>query len=597
MKRILLLLLLGVGGALGLWFGLRGGSSETSSAAVTSLLPKETLAFVHLPDLNRTRAEWRETDIYKLWREPAVQDFLQKPLSRVPERARASQRLAELEALGVKDGFLAITSWEDNQLGMLGGFRFKGKKVDAEKVIGQWRERAQQAAPAAKRETVAYERHQIEVTSRAAVTIATVYAGDWFLAANDVASLKALLDRVDRRTNDPALRADETFAAAAKRMPARYNALGYARLDTYFQKLSERFPQEGAPEEHMALLRKVRSVSAATTIADGKMRDVLFVAMPKAMETGELTRSSLALGTSDSFLYAASFLALPKGVPMPDAAAATQAGMPAILQRLLSTMPETEAMRAEWHNAFGSEVGVIADWPADARVPALLATIPVKDAAKARQLIAALAAAGEGNVWTASEKEGVQYHSRPPLNPMVPVAPTIALSDKLLVAGLDPGTVEAAIKRGAASGSGVAASQTFQDAERLVPAPKHAFSYIDSALLYQRLDAALRPMLVMAAAFVPGIAEAVDLGKLPSPEVITKHLSPFVMSQRYEGDGYMTEAVGPVSIYQAAMGAAVVTGFGTAFYQRTLPAGTGVLPAPVFPPPSPDPSPTPEDGP
>jgi hypothetical protein len=72
-------------------------------------------------------------------------------------------------------------------------------------------------------------------------------------------------------------------------------------------------------------------------------------------------------------------------------------------------------------------------------------------------------------------------------------------------------------------------------------------------LLYSRLDAALRPMLLMSAAFMPAISDYVDVGKLPAPEIVTKHLSPIVSSQRYEGDGYVTESVGPVSLSEVAI--------------------------------------------
>src|SRR5207237_8843613 len=81
-----------------------------------------------------------------------------------------------------------------------------------------------------------------------------------------------------------------------------------------------------------------------------------------------------------------------------------------------------------------------------------------------------------------------------------------------------------------------------------VPTPTDAFVYVDTALLYSRLDAALRPMLLMSAAFMPAISDYVDVGKLPPPEIVTKHLSPIVSSQRYDGDGYVTESSGPVRL-------------------------------------------------
>ena len=126
MKKIFLLLVIAAGAALAIWFGMRGGSSKISSSAVTSLLPKETLALIHVPDVNGARADFHETDLYKLWQEPAVQDFLQKPLTKMPKTGTVRQKLQELQTLEMKDAFFALTSWENKQSKILAGFRFKG---------------------------------------------------------------------------------------------------------------------------------------------------------------------------------------------------------------------------------------------------------------------------------------------------------------------------------------------------------------------------------------------------------------------------------------------------------------------------------------
>src|SRR5207245_2782604 len=88
------------------------------------------------------------------------------------------------------------------------------------------------------------------------------------------------------------------------------------------------------------------------------------------------------------------------------------------------------------------------------------------------------------------------------------------------------------------------------------PLAKQAFSYIDSGMIYTRLDATLRPILLWSAAFLPGAAGTVDLNKLPPPETITRHLSPIVMSQSYDADGYLAESVGPITMWQTIAGVA-----------------------------------------
>ena len=106
-----------------------------------------------------------------------------------------------------------------------------------------------------------------------------------------------------------------------------------------------------------------------------------------------------------------------------------------------------------------------------------------------------------------------------------------------------------------------------------MPTPTNLFAYIDTALLYSRLDASLRPMLLMAAAFVPSVASSIDPTKLPSPEIITKRLSPIVSSQRYDHDGYVAESIGPITLDQSAIGVAILSTLGAATRQKT---GAGV---------------------
>ncbi len=571
MKRFLLVLVLAAAVAFAVWFGMRSRvPSASSNAAVAALLPKETLALVHLPDFNRAREEWRKTDIYQLWREPALQDFLQKPLANVAMSDRAKQNLQEIETIGMRDAFLALTAVQDGRPEIAGGFHFDGTSSAAERVIGKWRRAAQRRSPDMIYSMVTYEGHELQLLTRDENTVATAYAGQWFLAANNVELLKTLLDRVDERSEDaPAtLRTDERYTAAFKHMPMGYALFVYGRVDKYIETLAARMP-EATANPQFDVLRQIQSVAAATTFESGKMHDVLFVGMPKRADEGELTRSSLPLATANSFLYSAALLHLPKEFPVPDATNATATSWIAKFQQKMTALGATGFTMEEFNSAFAPEASVIGDWPENTRIPALFVSLPVRDMDKANGIVAAVTAdSGEDQPWTRSSKGGVEYYTLPPANPMIPVSPTIAVDKDLVVVGVDAVSVEAAVTRGSDGGAGLAATREFKGAEALVPKPAQSFMFVDTALLYGRLDAAVRPMLVMAAAFVPGIANKVDLGKFPPPEVITRHLSPIVVSQNYRNDGYVTESVGPISIYQAVLSIAGASGAGAGFYQK-----------------------------
>jgi len=561
MKRIFLLLIAGALAALAIWYGVRI-SEKTSHAAVSALLPSETIFVAHVPDFNQTRDQWHHSDIYQIYREPMVQDFLRKPLSRLPKRDATAQTLQEIEQLDPKDAFVALTSIDNNNPRFAGGFRFRGSQDAAEAIVSKWRAKLLEKNPMAKREKLAYQQHQIETIVAAAFTLATAYDGHWFFASSDVTELKALLDRADRRSKDRqgTLDGGESYRAAAAHMPSSYAAFFYLQPKIFADKLASlraAIGQPVTPDQH-TMVEKVRAICGTARFENGKIHDVIFVGMPKLEQDATLNRSSLTLATKDTFFYLAMLLNLGQKIDTIN----QTAGIGGRVQQLFQTLSANGITADDWKAAFGLELGSFADWPANARWPWLILALPVKDAAKANQIVEAFTKADEDATWTRTEKDGVRYLSMQSPASFIAITPAIALSNRMLVAGLDPVSVEEAMKRDGSSAADLSNSQVYKAAVRSVPAPTNFFAYVDTALLYSRLDATLRPMLLMGAAFMPTMNNYIDVSKLPSPEVITKHLSPIVSSQRYERDGYMAESVGPVTLNQAAIG----LGFPAAFW-------------------------------
>jgi hypothetical protein len=585
MKRILFALIALAFAASAAWY-YWNVSQNISSAPVAALLPRETIFVAQIPDFNRAHDEWQRCDIYQLYREPAVQDFLRKPLSNVPKTDAVSQTLREIEQLAPKNIFIALTSIENNNPKVVGGFRFRGSREEAEGIVGKWRAALLGQDSNLKREKVQYQRHEIEVAKAAPFSFATAYDPPWFFAGTDVPELEALLDRADRRgiRPDNRLDNDETYRAAIARRPSNYVAFFYLQPKTFSQRLAALRAAVGstpAPGEG-TMLEKMRCVMGSMQVENGKIHDLLFLGMPKLEHDTPLTRSSVSLGTKDTFLYLAMLLNLGEKMDTLNQAAAF-AGT-----KIFQALSDSGITASDWKAAFGIELGSLADWSPSAHWPSLLVTLPVADTAKAVKIVEALLSAEEQATWTQTEKDGVRYFSKQSMASFVAITPTIALSDRILIAGLNPVSVEEAIKRSGSGSSELADSQTYKAAARLLPAPTNFFAYIDIAQLYSRLDASLRPMLLMAAAFVPAVAGSIDPGKLPTPEVITKHFSPIVSSQRYDRDGYIAESIGPITLDQLGIGLAILSGFGGAARQ----IGSSIPPTSTALPTS-SPSPTP----
>ena len=584
MKRILLVLIALAVAAFAGWY-YWNLSQKISSAPAAALLPRETIFVAQMPDFNRAYDEWQRCDIYQLYREPAVQDFLRKPLSNVPKNAAVSQTLREIEQLAPKNAFIALTSMENNNPKALGGFRFRGSREDAERIIGGWRSALMGQNSNLKCEKVQYERHEIEVVKAAAFSVATAYDSPWFFAATDLRELETLLDRADRRVARPesSLDKDDAYRAAISRRPSNYAAFFYLQPKTFSQRLGALRAAVGstpAPGEG-TMLEKMRCITGSMQFENGKIHDVLFLGMPKLEHDTALTRSSLSLGTKDTFFYLAMLLNLGEKMDTLNQAAVF-AGT-----KMFQVLADSGITAGDWKAAFGIELGSLAIWSPGVQWPSLLLAVPVKDRAEAGKIVEALLRADEEEAWAQTEKDGVRYFSKQSLASFVAITPTIALSDRILIAGLNPASVEEAIRHGNSGSSELADSQTYQAAARLLPAPTNFFAYIDTALLYSRLDASLRPMLLMAAAFVPAVAGSIDASKLPAPEVITKHLSPIVCSQKYERDGYLAESIGPITLDQLGIGLAILSSFSAPVRQIGSTPARGATPPITTPTPTP----------
>ena len=594
MKRIPLLIIALAVAAFAGWYYWKV-SLQLSGAPVSALLPRETIFLAHLPDFNRTRDDWRHCDIYQLYREPAVQDFLRPALaglSKLPKTNAASQTLQEIEQLDPKHAFLALTSIENNNPRFVGGFRFGGSQEEAERLINRWRSTFLEQTPSAKREKLQYQRHEIELVTAAPFTLATTYDRPWFFAATDLTELKALLDRADHRAKnqEDALDKDAAYRAAIAHRPSTYAAFFYLRPKIFSERLAAlraAVRSRPAPSDY-TMLEKMRCIAGSMRFENGKIHDGLFLGMPKLEHDTTLTRSSVSLGTKETFFYLSMLLNLGEKIDTLNQVAALAGA------KIFQVLADSGIAADDWKAAFGLELSSLADWPSSAHWPSLLLTLPIIDAAKAGKIVEALIRTDESATWTDTTKGGVRYFSKQSAASLIAITPTIAVSDRILIAGLNPVSVEEAMKRSGTRSSELSDSETYKAASRLLPAPTNFFAYVDTGLLYSRLDASLRPMLLMAAAFVPAIAGSVDPTKLPSPEVITKHLSPIVSSQRYDRDGYVAESIGPITLDQSAIGLAILSSLGAGTRQKAGAAVTG-RPASrtATPQPTLSPSPTP----
>src|SRR5437016_14590021 len=93
-----------------------------------------------------------------------------------------------------------------------------------------------------------------------------------------------------------------------KHMPSSYALLFYLQPKALSEKLTSLRNAIGVAGNKDTVVDQIQSICAAARFDKGKIREVLFVGMPKAQSEQKLTRYSMALGTAGTFLYHADLL-------------------------------------------------------------------------------------------------------------------------------------------------------------------------------------------------------------------------------------------------------------------------------------------------
>lgn len=592
MKKLLAVIAIALVAAAAIWIFSRVQLAN-QLATVPELLPSTTLVLAEMPNAKRVRERWHMSDLNQIWREPAVRSWLQKPLSHLNGKNENGQGLDQFLALGPTNLFVAMTSLEQNEPKFVGGFHFTESPERARAFVNQRTSSWWPKAKELKREIITYKQHKIEVVSLSRFVFASTDYDHWFFAANNVETLKAVFDRAARQNDrgEISLRDDKVFAAAQKHLPLELAGMIFFNPQPFVDKLLPLISMTGQsiPARQLEVLKSIHSVTASFGLEHGKMRETDFVAMPRAGLTKEIARPLLGAAGTDTLFYSASLMHWPGGIFSP--ASAFGGAFSTVLNQLSAAFSSHGVSIDDLPTAFGDEFETMANWSAETRFPALVGSMPVRDFDRARKIVEALVSIPiEGTEWTHEEKNGATVFTVQPFGSQLPLVPTISLSGSAIYLGTEPGAIENLQSRLAKPARELENSPRFRDAVALVPKGDCAFNYVDTQLIWERLDAALRPFLAIGATLYPALGKGVDLSKIPPAEVITKHLSPIVMSQRYDKEGYVTESVGPVTFRAATLGLGVAVGGSLVYLRQGLQDGGILSSTPNTPPISATPS-------
>src|SRR5438445_46304 len=120
------------------------------------------------------------------------------------------------------------------------------------------------------------------------------------------------------------LEKDAAYRVAIAHRPSNYAVFFYLQPKAFSERLAAlraAVRSSPAPGES-TMLQKMRCIAGSMRFDDGKIHDVLFLGMPKLERSATLTRSSLSLGTKETFFYLAMLRKVGEDIRTPNPGAA-----------------------------------------------------------------------------------------------------------------------------------------------------------------------------------------------------------------------------------------------------------------------------------
>jgi hypothetical protein len=550
MKRLLVLLV----GVILLAIGASYLLLKPAPLRSSQLLPADTVLLVAAPDLRRSMERWPKTAVAQIGAEPAVADFLAKPL----ELAASKGGLEGLDfLLRLKPGrmFAAVTAVHESGADVVVGFEYFGGRADLDAAMERMYHEMDKAVPNAKRTTADYHGDAVTTFSGAAPLLFSGSHGRWGFLSNREEALHQALDRAAGRDKSPTLASNPDFKTVRGHLPDDPDFTWFARFKPVIDLVlaaGEKQHAGGVNERQLAQLEKMKAMGGTLRFEGEKQKEATFILYPNGPKLPPVDRSPMALTTPETTFYYDATL---------------DWKMLASDDYLASLPPEAQAFLTdakidlrELPEIFGNDLGLIMSWPAGAMIPSVLTVVEVKDRKRVQSLVDGLLGRF-GVATTTSELHGAHVVGFP-AGRIQFVDPTLAIGDKFVYASITRSEIERAlgVQPGTPTLEGAAA---FKPALAAYKTDGQVFGYLDSKGLFEGIYNRVRPIAIFAAAMSADIGKYVDVNKLPETETISRHLSPIVYATRQLPDGWLVESSGPVTLSQVFFGAGIG---GTAAY-------------------------------
>jgi hypothetical protein len=536
MKRLIaggLLFLLVAIGIVILW------ERDSESLLPGQIAPSECQIYFELPKIDRTVKRWPDTALSQMLEEPSVQQFLKKPIAKIPANWRAAGRaFAELRCGAL---FFGMTETRNDR--WICGFQTGADDSTVRREI------ANLSSALFGLSTKQMRPEDLGRSPGTGPDSGQPYCtkvGSWTLISRSIDLLKEAVRNSKARS--AGLQSQNLYRRCRASVPSDYDVLTFVQGEPSYDLLTGfhwRYPESRTTVETHAVL-------AVTTIEGARLRDTVFTLAAPPATARPLDRQGLSMTSASTIAYLASHVGLSEVWRW----CGQLAGESALAELIRDYMGEAKSFGIEPEDLdkLVSAAEIIVDRDSAPDFLSVAFSLQVIDPGEFQHLIDRVVAAKFPHNCSRREIGAISAYSIQ-VNKYASIV--FGLVDRhLLVSGSESKFSELA-NRLRTHASGLESEDQFKSVSKLVKDPDDLFLYVDAKSFFERVYGASRSMLALGIGMMPITSRYFDGMALPETGEISKHLSPIVLSRRRVTGGVVDESIGPITAYD---GAAVVAG-------------------------------------
>ncbi|HEY2122872.1 MAG TPA: hypothetical protein VGH07_04700 [Chthoniobacterales bacterium] len=500
----------------------------------SQIAPAECLVYVELPKIDRMSKRWPDTALSQMLEEPSVQQFLKKPVSKIPanwqEAGRAFARL--------RCGALFFGMTEPGLNSWICGFQANTDASTAQREIGDI---SKALFGVASKQIRPGELEQSGGVPPVFGQPLCTQIGSWTLLSRSIELLKEAAR--NSRVKSVGLQSQERFRKCRANVPSDYDALTFVQGEPSFDSFTDFHWQYRGSD----ISKNSRAVLAVTTIEGARLRDTVFTLGVPPAATGPLDRQGLSMTSASTIGYLAAHVGLSEIWKW----CSRFAEESALAELIRDYMGQAKSFGIDPEDLdkliSGAEIIIDRGSTPDSLTAAF--SLQVVDPAKFQHLMDQVVAAKFPDNCNRLEIASIPAYL---IHVNRSASIVFGLADRhLLVSGSESKFADL-VNRLRMRAPGLETDDQFKSVSKLVNDPDDLFLYFDVKAFFEQVYGASRPMLALGLGMIPVVSRYVDGMALPETSSISKHLSPVVLSRRRVTEGVVDESAGPITAYDAA---------------------------------------------